>query len=66
MEPCELHEITNCSVCTGLDKKLAAQDRSEFRPVTQAKFESKCVSCGETYPAGTTIYLNDDNWWTCC
>lgn len=25
-EPCFLHEITNCSTCTGLDKKLAAEE----------------------------------------
>jgi hypothetical protein len=24
--PCDLHELTGCSICSGLDKKLAAED----------------------------------------
>lgn len=64
LEPCALHEITNCSACSGLDKKLAAEEREYgiFLPVGIASHPDKCSKCGEFFPAGTTIRKTDAGW----
>lgn len=65
-EPCKLHEITRCSICTGLDKRLKSFERSsEFGGFTSAKHPGKCPKCGETFDVGTTIYATDGGW-ICC
>lgn len=68
-EPCDLHEITNCSVCSGLDKKLADAEREDFTPAGPfgpAVFLGKCPKCGEFIDVGALIYLTVDTHWICC
>lgn len=66
-KPCELHEITNCSTCSGLDKKLAAEENlSATGPFAPALFPGKCPKCGEWYDRGILIYLTVDTHWICC
>lgn len=65
-EPCELHEITNCSVCTGLDKRLAAEEKPEWTGATwTAQHPGKCPRCGEFFDVGATIYSSDSGWMCC-
>lgn len=64
-EPCELHEITNCSTCSGLDKRLAKQEIEWTGGLTTALHPGKCPRCGEVFDVGTTIYSSESGW-TCC
>lgn len=60
-QPCELHELTGCSICSGLDKQLQAEEEQETAPqwlapgVVAAGWPGKCAGCGADYPAGTPI-----------
>lgn len=68
VEPCFLHEITNCSICTGLDKKLAAEERESFElngPTAYALYPGKCPKCGEQFEVGKLIYRTEAGW-ICC
>lgn len=67
-QPCELHELTGCSICSGLDKKLAAE---EFEVPAhgyqiEARWAGKCPKCGEEWPVGQAIYLTSASVWICC
>ncbi len=67
-EPCELHWITNCSTCSGLDKKLAAEERASFEPTGRsmpAMFLGKCPKCGEFIDVGVRIFSTEAGW-ICC
>ena len=80
--PCDLHEITNCSVCTGADKRF---QRSLEDPLPDpdapvpyipggitmhAKFDGNCAGCGRRYPVGTIIHRPHElgEWYSieCC
>lgn len=60
---CELHEVSNCSVCSGLDKKLAKEDApvdletlgSPPPGYTWAQWPGKCVGCGQDFDRGEPI-----------
>lgn len=67
-EPCKLHEITRCSVCTGLDKRLA---RERFRlalfpPTIEARHPGQCPKCEQSFDVGTPITLTMGLEWICC
>lgn len=65
-EPCLLHEITNCSTCSGLDKRIAAEEKPEWTGgVWTATHPGKCPRCGEYFDAGTAIYSSDSGWMCC-
>ena len=69
-EPCNLHEITNCSICTGLDKEQLAEDTGtlwsdfgQYRPlgtVFAAQRAGRCASCGHRFEAGADIRWSSD------
>lgn len=50
VEPCDLHELTGCSICSGLDKKLAAEELAaeERRP-----FGSGLLTWGDAAALGS-------------
>jgi hypothetical protein len=75
IEPCELHEITNCSICTGLDKMLAAEQAPSYAAEVgrvaglppghrRAQWDGSCKSCGTEYDAGEVIRFSKtaDGW----
>lgn len=77
LEPCELHEVSNCSICTGVDKKyeasleLPSYDRDgEVLPVIPggptiwSKFPGTCTSCGRRWQDGEPIHhpREGDGW----
>ena len=64
-EPCELHEITNCSTCSGLDKKLAAEKFETVGQSWTAMYPGKCPKCGDEYNPGTLIHRTESGW-ICC
>ena len=65
-EPCELHEVSNCSTCSGLDKQLTAEESFErLGPFTPAQISGKCPKCGESFDVGTLVYVTDGGW-ICC
>lgn len=53
--PCLLHEVTNCSICSGLDKQRAKDDREPDGPVIAARHPGKCAICGEPFDVGRAI-----------
>lgn len=68
VEPCDLHEIGNCSTCSGLDKKLASEERESFElvgPTAYALFPGKCPKCGEFFDVSAKIYRTEAGW-ICC
>ena len=70
-EPCGLHEFTGCSICSGLDKKLAAEEAAadtlwmrfadaDPRPrpigsVVAAQYPGQCAGCGNDFRPGQPI-----------
>lgn len=76
LEPCELHEVTNCSICTGQDKKFEAslepsydQDRGVAPligggPTIFAHYPGTCASCGRRWQEGDPIHRprDGDGW----
>jgi hypothetical protein len=71
--PCDLHELTGCSICSGLDKKLAAENAETTAPLTWdqvmtlgspppghawAQWPGKCAGCGESFHAGDPIRMS--------
>jgi hypothetical protein len=77
-QPCELHELTGCSICSGLDKQQTKEDRElswqewtgigmpeRVAPgVVKARYAGKCAGCGEAYPVGETIRFSESaNGW---
>lgn len=67
-EPCDLHELTGCSICSGLDKRLAESEKETFElngPTAYALFPGKCPKCGESFAVSTMIYRTDAGW-ICC
>lgn len=74
--PCELHELTNCSFCTGTDKNFersledSAPDpsapipRFPGGPTIRANYAGNCTQCGRRYPQGSFIYHSKeaDGW----
>lgn len=77
-QPCDLHEMTGCSICSGLDKKLKAEKEAETVPeriapgVVWAVWPGKCAFCGADFPQGEAIrWSNAAGGWTpvsgaCC
>lgn len=77
-QPCSLHEITGCSICSGLDKQLKAEEEAESTPervgpgVVLSAWPGKCAGCGADFPKGEAIrYSNAAGGWTpvsgaCC
>jgi hypothetical protein len=66
--PCPLHEITNCSVCTGLDKK---RDRERFElamfpPRIVARHPGICPKCKQFFDVGMPITMTMGQEWICC
>ena len=81
LEPCDLHEITNCATCTGADKKFEAslQDpwvdsgpppRIPGGVTISARYHGTCANCGRRYQAGEAIHRSPetDGWVgvSCC
>lgn len=67
-EPCDLHELTGCSICSGLDKRIVAGERKTFEPTGQsmcARYAGKCPRCGEWFDVSTRIYRTEAGW-VCC
>jgi hypothetical protein len=67
-EPCDLHELTGCSICSGLDKKLAAEEQETFElngPTAYALYSGKCPKHEGYFTAGTKIYRSEADW-ICC
>lgn len=76
--PCDLHELTGCSICSGLDKKLAKED-TEVDIMTLGspppghawcQWATKCAGCGEAIERGEPIRFSKlANGWVgavCC
>jgi hypothetical protein len=70
--PCEKHEVSNCSYCTGAEEAFAASleepelDRGAlpFIPggvTIFAQYPGHCGRCGRGYPRGTAIHRRRDN-----
>jgi len=75
LEPCEKHEVSNCSICSGLDKRLQDAERrppgSGRRPgrkarierlpfgVVHADYPGRCADCGVWFEAGEPIRHSD-------
>lgn len=73
--PCDLHELTGCSICSGLDKKLAAEDaqfdaagwdaiagaaeRRIAPGIVRAQYNGRCAGCQTRYPVGAAIRHSD-------
>jgi hypothetical protein len=70
--PCDLHELTGCSICSGLDKKLAAEE-TNTGPLTWeqiqtlgspppghawAQWPGRCAGCGEPFDSGDPIRMS--------
>lgn len=76
--PCDLHEMTGCSICSGLDKKLAKEDApvdimtlgSPPPGHAWAQYPGKCAGCGTAYEIGEPIrFSRSANGWVpavCC
>jgi hypothetical protein len=67
-QPCDLHELTGCSICSGLDKKLAAEEKETFTvigPAIRSEYPGKCPKCGDFFPGGTAISYTEAGW-ICC
>lgn len=76
--PCDLHEMTGCSICSGLDKKLAKEDApvdimtlgSPPPGHAWAQWPGKCAGCGTAYEIGEPIrFSRSANGWVpavCC
>ena len=71
-EPCEKHELTNCSICTGKDRKFRASleepqyDRGALPKIPGgatifANYPSTCAGCGRRYPKGEPIHHSQDH-----
>lgn len=82
LEPCEKHEVSNCSFCTGAD---AAYEQSLRDPVVDrglppripggptifARHYGRCTGCGRGYDVGDAIHYprdTSDGWYgvACC
>jgi len=70
-EPCEMHELTNCAICTGQDQKFRADlaepqvdrgllPRLPGGPTIQARFAGTCAGCGRRYFQGDPIHHSRD------
>lgn len=82
VEPCDLHAVSNCSMCSGLDKRLQAQTRQRGTGSRRVRFErlppggvharysGRCAGCGVFYEAGEAVRYSDiaDGWVSmeCC
>lgn len=70
VEVCELHEVSNCSICSGLDKRLQERERTRptggarvrvmrFEPLppggVHSSYSGRCAGCGVFYEAGEPI-----------
>lgn len=75
LAPCELHEMLNCSTCTGVDKRHAeslrevAWDRGSLPrisggPTIWAQYHGTCLSCGRRWEPGDPIHRSEeyDGW----
>lgn len=78
LEPCDLHELTGCSICTGVDRTYSASlveqattwedtpvpRRIEGGPTIRARFAGHCAGCGRSYPPGEPIHrpAKSDGW----
>lgn len=72
MSPCDLHEVTNCTYCTGNDKRFEESlvdpepDASTPLPVIpggptiRARFAGNCKSCGRRYQVNEGIHHDRD------
>lgn len=77
-QPCDLHEMTGCSICSGLDKKLAAENGpvdlmtlgSPPPGHAWAQWPGKCAGCGDNFDRGDPIrFSRSANGWVgavCC
>lgn len=73
---CELHEVGNCTICTGADKAalLAEKTREEEllakTGYMRAAFGGRCARCGHYFPTGSVIrYSKANQGWvsmSCC
>lgn len=75
-QPCDLHETTGCSICSGLDKKLAKEDAvptwegvlpdgwTTPPPVppgyVPALYPGRCAACKSPFPAGEPIRYSNE------
>lgn len=82
MPYCELHEMTNCGICNGAEKRYQDSMRdfvnsspgtypagSSNGPTIEAKFNGHCKGCGRAYTAGVAItHSRDHDGWIaeCC
>lgn len=80
LEPCELHEISNCATCSGADKKFEVsisrshdfEDPDDPLPVIpgatvmRARYAGNCVRCGRRYEQGAAIFqsFKSDEGWS--
>lgn len=63
--PCDLHELTNCAICSGADKTYIETLRETIpdgpppripgNVVIWARFFGYCVGCGRPYQVGAAI-----------
>lgn len=66
LTPCDLHEVTNCSICTGADK---AYEETLREPTPEgppphisggvtiwAQFPGHCAQCGHSYQPNAAIH----------
>lgn len=57
-EPCELHELTGCSICSGLDKKMAAEEHEEMPAQSApwfARYSGVCARCSLPFPQSASV-----------
>jgi hypothetical protein len=75
LEPCDLHEVSNCSICTGADKRYVASleepmydrglpPRIPGGPTIFARHVGHCTGCGRRWEPGDAIHRDPelDGW----
>lgn len=79
VEPCDLHEVSNCGFCSGVAKKHDESLERGWKPgedvilpiipgatVMFSRFGGSCVGCGRRYEQGDPIFqlFKSDNGWS--
>lgn len=75
LAPCDLHELTNCSICTGVGKRFEATlaepvvdrglpPRIPGGPTIFARYGGTCAGCGRRYEINDAIHHDreQDGW----
>lgn len=79
LDKCSIHEMMNCAICNGDDKRFQAStqpswydrqheqygDRSKPKPVSWfiAEYDGRCFSCGLHYEPGDEIAVQSGRYY---